>query len=286
MLRCLAMLMTVSALACGGAETAVSPESAAQEGDAESAPTATPIRGPERVEAPHWSYSGGDGPDRWGSLGTEYATCDEGREQSPINISQTESGTGQSTRRLYVMASVEIELVGQPANALDNGHTIQVNLAGGSQLDLDGKVFTLVQFHFHIPSEHTLEGRSFPGELHFVHAAADGKLAVAAAWIVEGAANEALAAIFEDLPDAPGQSVHVDETEHSLEELLPSAETAYFYTGSLTTPPCTEGVRWLVATVPIELSAAQLQELASRIADNNRPIQPRNGREIATGEVR
>jgi carbonic anhydrase len=230
--------------------------------------------------SPHhasWSYDGPTGPERWGDLEPAYAACSQGREQSPIDLPGPEGLSTASTARLQWGDPV-------PLTILNNGHTVQVDAAVPSSLALDGVSYSLAQFHFHVPAEHTLAGRVFDAELHLVHRAPGGKVAVVALLIREGAENQALRPVFESLPMEPAAPRTVPGKAIDVGAIVPRSPRFLSYDGSLTTPPCTEGVRWLVALpepAPLELAKADLARLRAAVhAPTHRPPQPRNDRAV------
>ncbi len=228
---------------------------------------ATQIAG--AAESAHWGYEGSEGPSHWAELNPAFATCGSGKNQSPINLTHfIESELGPLGFR-YQAGGNEI---------LNNGHTIQINYVPGSVLTVDGHDYELKQFHFHSPSENQIEGKSYPLEAHLVHADASGNLAVVAVMFDEGAKNTALAKAWAKLPQQAGQKSAADAT---VEDLLPEVRDYYRYNGSLTTPPCTEGVTWLVMKNPVTASAEQIERFAHVIHQpNNRPLQPVNARPV------
>lgn len=234
---------------------------------------------------PHWSYEGEHGPADWGGLCPEFSTCGTGRSQSPIDITGATSATLPGVKTSYVPAELRIVHHEHVADVLNNGHTVQVNYPAGSTLVLGEESFALVQYHFHSPSEHTLEGQQFPMEMHLVHKSEQGKLAVLGVFIEEGAANPAFEPVWANLPKSKGAEVHLEHVTVDVDDLLPSERTTYRYEGSLTTPPCSEGVQWMVLGTPVALSAGQIGTFRALVAGNNRPIQPRNGRELVTDHV-
>jgi len=163
---------------------------------------------------------------------------------------------------------------------LNNGHTIQVNYGAGSGITVDGVEFALKQFHFHAPSENHIDGISYPMEAHLVHADKDGHLAVIAVMFEEGAENAALAGIWPDMPANAGDSQAL-ASAFDVSKLLPENRDYYRFNGSLTTPPCTEGVRWLVMKTPVSASKDQVEAFTHMLHHpNNRPVQPVNARVI------
>ncbi len=223
----------------------------------------TPVTG----TPPHWTYEGEEGPAHWGEL-DGYATCKTGQSQSPIDVVNP---TGQD------LANISFHYQPSEVNILNNGHTAQVNYDAGSYIELDGVRYDVAQFHYHAPSEHTVNGESFPAELHIVHKSADGKLAVVGTLLKEGAENGAFQPFISNLP-AEKADVKDTGVKINVADFLPGVQTTYRYSGSLTTPPCTEGVNWLLMTTPVELSTKQLGELEKLFEGNNRPVQPLDGR--------
>ena len=215
--------------------------------------------------APHWSYADGEhGPESWGDLHSEFATCATGTQQSPIDIPSHISPGDFGT--------LAFDYGPAPATLIDNGHTIQVNLMpGASQLDIDGDLHSLLQFHFHAHSEHAVDGVYMPLELHLVHRSESGALAVIGVFLDIGADNPALSPVFDGIENATANpsplSVELDPSE-----LLPGARQGWAYSGSLTTPPCTEGVNWHVMSTPIHISEAQLAAFTNRHDTNRRPV--------------
>lgn len=217
-----------------------------------------------KYAAPQWSYTGDTGPTHWGKLSPEYALCATGAAQSPIAIEAAAQ---------VDLANLVISYQPSALNILNNGHTIQVEYDPGSYLELDGKRYELKQFHFHAPSEHEIDGKAAAAELHLVNAAADGQLAVVGVLLEAGAENSALQPVWEHLPATAGP-VQTFASTVDAAALLPGEQTTYRYSGSLTTPPCTEGVSWLVMTTPLQLSADQLAAFTAIVGGNNRPVQP------------
>jgi len=234
---------------------------------------------------PHWGYGAEHGPAEWGELCPEFSTCGSGRNQSPIDISAATAATLPALATSYQPAQLRIVHHEHQADVVNNGHTVQVNYPGGSTLSVDGQTFTLLQYHFHGPSEHTLDQKHFPMEMHLVHKSAAGELAVIGAFITEGAANAAFEPVWANLPKEKGVEVHLEHVEVDVDALLPQERATYRYDGSLTTPPCSEGVKWFVLANPIALSAEQIAAFRTVIQGNNRPTQPLNGRKIVTDKV-
>ena len=237
------------------------------------------------AEAPHWAYEGEAGPDSWGKLSLEFSTCAVGRSQSPIDIGQTASASLPGIRAVFRPAQLKIAHHEHVADAINNGHTIQVNYSDGDTLTVGDATYELVQFHFHSPSEHTVAGKHFPMEMHFVHKSASGGLAVIGVLIEEGARNAAFDPVLSNLPKEKGVESHFEHVKVNVDDLLPKTRTSYRYDGSLTTPPCWEGVKWLVMTTPVQLSSEQIGAFTALLKGNNRPVQPLNGRVVATDRV-
>lgn len=223
------------------------------------------------TEAVHWTYEGEEGPDHWGEINPDYAVCGTGKSQSPIDVKAAEGDD---------LTNISFHYQPSEVNILNNGHTVQVNYDSGSYIELDGVRYDIAQFHYHAPSEHAVDGKLFAAELHIVHKNADGGLAVVGILLDEGAQNEALQPFIENLP-AKESEVADAGVKINAADFLPAVQTTYRYSGSLTTPPCSEGVNWLLMTTPVEISAAQLSALTSLFDHgNNRPVQPLNDRPL------
>lgn len=220
----------------------------------------------------HWGYEGDAGPEYWGELSPDFALCADGRAQSPIDI-----------RDASALDLVDIEFhYGESANKIfNNGHTIQVNVDAGSAIIYNGIRYDLLQFHFHAPSEHTIDGEAAPLEIHFVHQDPNsGNLAVVGILLVEGESeNAAYAGVFNHLPAQVGEPEAMGEPL-SIAALLPDARAFYTYQGSLTTPPCSEIVRWLLLDDPVALSAQQIAAYRAIYDGNARPVQARGKRDL------
>ncbi|TAH38190.1 MAG: carbonic anhydrase family protein [Planctomycetota bacterium] len=221
--------------------------------------------------AAHWSYSGDTGPDHWGTLDEAYFAAAKGVAQSPIDIVTGAAIEAQAPALVFTAASVPLTIV-------NNGHTIEVDCAAGNSVQFGSQTYALKQFHFHSPSEHTLDGRNAALEMHMVHKMADGHAAVVGVLIQEGATNAAFDAIWQHLPATPGPEVTVPGVTIDPTSLLPADRGYYFYDGSLTTPPCTEGIRWFVLKTPIQMSSGQIAAFRKAYYGNNRPVQPHHAR--------
>lgn len=225
---------------------------------------------PNGHAAVHWSYEGEGAPIRWGKLNPDWAKCDLGTRQSPIDIRDG--------------IRVELEPIVfdyKPArfNVLDNGHTVQVNLGGGNHITVMGKMYELLQFHFHRPSEERINGRASDMVAHLVHKDVDGKLAVVAVLLNGGNPNRLVQTIWNNLPLEKNDPV-IPAGLIDMGQLLPERREYYTYMGSLTTPPCSEGVLWMVMKQPVQLSADQIAIFARLYPMNARPIQAGSGRLI------
>jgi carbonic anhydrase len=249
------------------------------------APTMMPSATPAPAD-PVWHYDGANGPANWGKLSPKFAACGTGKAQSPIDLVSPTSAKDAAPLTLRVPPAVlRIAHHEHVADGINNGHTVQINYAGGDTLKLGDQSFALLQYHFHNPSEHTVGGKHSAMEIHLVHKSAANALAVVGVSIEEGAHNAAFDPIWSNLPKQKGQETHYPSVKVDVDALLPSVRSAYRYDGSLTTPPCSEGVKWVVLSSPIQLSRAQIQTFTQLIHDNNRPTQPLNGRIVSSDTV-
>ncbi len=219
---------------------------------------------------PHWGYSGDNGPNNWAKLTPEFGAC-AGKNQTPVNLSGFVKADLKPLKFSYKTGGSQI---------LNNGHTVQVVYDAGSNVVIDGVEYMLKQFHFHAPSENQIKGESFPLEGHFVHADKDGNLAVVTVMFKEGHENAALKDLWAHMPAKEGDKIALSPAFDAA-KLFPKNHEYYRFSGSLTTPPCTEGVRWIVLKKPVFVSKAQIDALRKVMGhDNNRPLQPINAREI------
>lgn len=218
----------------------------------------------------HWGYSGAEGPAHWGELDPKYAACKSGKSQSPINITGAVEADLPALEMNYSASGKEV---------INNGHTIQVNVARGNSLTIGDKQYELLQYHFHTSSENTIEGESFALEMHLVHRDSQGNLAVVGVMFEEGEANDEIANIWSVMPQEQGSAM-LNEVQDPT-SLLPADQSFNHFMGSLTTPPCTEGVNWYVLNGVLSISSEQKEAFLSLFGENNnRPVQPLNGREI------
>jgi carbonic anhydrase len=223
------------------------------------------------AEQAHWGYAGNVGPEHWGALAPAYEMCDRGRNQSPIDLTGFLKTDLQPIKFRYRTTVQDI---------YNTGHSVQANYTPGSTIELDGHVFELKQFHFHAPSENRISSKIFPLEGHLVHADSDGNLAVVAVMFAEGKANAAVAALWKQMPSKEGEKVALT-SEVNAAGLLPKKRDYYRYNGSLTTPPCSEGVWWLVLKEPVSVSQQQVEAFTKVMGHpNNRPVQAVNARSI------
>lgn len=219
--------------------------------------------------APHWEYTGEAGAEKWGGLSPDFAACGAGKMQSPVDIKDGFKADG---------AALILDYQASPLNIIHNGHTVQVNFAPGSSMRVSGTKYDLLQVHFHTPSEHAIGGVRAPMEAHFVHKSAAGALAVLGVMMQEGAENPAVEGVWKHLPMAAGPAQTIEGASVYPVDFFPPNRTYHRYMGSLTTPPCSEGVSWFVLTDPIMLSAAQIEKFAKATGENSRPLQPVNNR--------
>jgi len=225
----------------------------------------------------HWTYSGKTGPQAWAQLKPEFNACAIGKRQTPINIEDSYTLQGPAEPLLFNY---------QPSNGtvVNNGHTIQVNLQGNNTLTVRGSTYSLVQFHFHTPSEEQVNYRSFAMVAHLVHKNDQGQLAVVAVLLDPGEANPLIDKVWTYMPLDVSDEVRTPAGLLDLDELLPKDQRYYQFMGSLTTPPCTEGVLWMVLKTPTQISQAQLRLFQQLYPNNARPVQAVNGRPIRNAQ--
>jgi len=225
----------------------------------------------------HWSYSGETGPQAWGKLKPEFNVCAIGKRQSPINIEDT--GTLQGPAE-------PLQFNYNPSNATvtNNGHTIQVDLLGNNTLTVRGSTYTLLQFHFHTPSEEQVNYRNYAMVAHLVHKNSEGQLAVVAVLLDPGVANTLIDKVWTYMPLDVSDKVRMPAELVNMNELLPKDQRYYQFMGSLTTPPCTEGVLWMVLKQPTQISKEQLRLFQQLYPSNARPVQPVNSRPVRNAQ--
>jgi carbonic anhydrase len=215
------------------------------------------------ADAAHWSYEGATGPEKWGDLDAESKVCSVGSQQSPLDIATTVKSD---------LPALKIAWGRRADTIINNGHTIQLNFTEGSTLSVGKDNYTLLQFHFHRPSEHKIAGKSFPMEVHFVHRTAAGALGVVGVLMTTGKANPAFAKIVQTMPTSEGPAVKAD-ARIDPNAFLPARRNYYSYAGSLTTPPCAETVAWMLLAEPIQVAEVDVAAFAKLYPMNARPVQ-------------
>ena len=221
----------------------------------------------------HWGYQGHEGPEHWGDLSKKFETCKTGNTQSPIDINFTTLKKGNVGDIQFIYKDISPEI-------LNNGHTVQVNYGNGSNMKVKGQQFDLLQFHFHTPSENTVNGKAFPMEVHMVHKNDKGELAVVGVFFKEGEKNAELEKAWSKMPTKAGAKEMLASVNLNAAKLLPANKKFSHFKGSLTTPPCSEGVNWFVMEEPVEASKDQIAKFNKVVGDNARPVQPLNGRQL------
>ena len=224
-----------------------------------------------QAEGDHWAYKGHGGPPEWGSMSSGFAVCKLGKLQSPIDIRGAKPADLPAIKFDYKPSALKI---------IDNGHSIQVNYAPGSSIDVGGARYELVQFHFHHPSEEKIDGKAHPMVAHLVHKNAEGKLAVVAVLLDKGGASELIDTVWRNIPAEKEKESVVADVTIDASKLLPDNRGYYTFQGSLTTPPCSEDVTWFVLKSPLKIADAEIAGFAKLYPLNARPVQPLNGREI------
>jgi carbonic anhydrase len=223
-----------------------------------------------------WSYEGATGAEHWGDLDPEYAACNAGKEQSPIDIRNAEHVDLPALRFEYRSGPLKY--------LINNGYTIRVNYhdapGGGNFLIAGGQRYQLKQFHFHRPSEEYVQGKPYDMVVHLMHESSDGKVAGVAVLLKAGRANATIQRIWEHMPKTRGKEEEIAGVEVDPAGLLPSDTAYYTYVGSLTAPPCSEGVTWFVVKTPVEISPEQINAFAELYPHDVRPVQPLNGRVV------
>ena len=229
--------------------------------------------GDKSHETPHWTYEGESGPEHWGDLDSSFEECKLGKLQSPIDI---------PAATLHPQPLDPIRFAYKPGRArvVDNGHTVMVTYPPGSMVRIGTAEYEIQQLHFHMPAEETIDGKSFPLGAHLVHKNKEGKLAVIAVLFQEGPANQGLAAAFAHIPPKSDKGEVSEGVKVDATSLLPKQRSYFTFQGSLTTPPCTEGVTWYVLRNPVTASAEQIATFAKHYPHDARPVQPLGGREI------
>jgi carbonic anhydrase len=224
-----------------------------------------------------WDYIGKYGPLNWGKLDPEWKVCSAGKEQSPIDI--------RGAKLNKALQPIEFHYLAGPVEMMNNGHTIQVNVAPGSYIVYEGVRYDLVQFHFHHPSDEVVKGKLSDMVVHLVHKSSDGKLAVVAVRLIENrdAPNALLSTLWPSMPKAVGLTAKISDTVNP-GGFLPADRGYWTYTGSLTAPPCTEGVKWLIFQQQMPVSREQIRAFSAVYPMNSRPLQDLHGRKIEASQ--
>lgn len=226
------------------------------------------------ADSAHWSYEGKEGPGNWANLNPNFKVCKDGKRQSPINIKSSEVKKDEAIKEL------SLHYKETPLNILNNGHTIQVNYEPGSSMLVGSDVYELLQFHFHTPSEHLIDGKSADMEVHLVHKRSDGQLAALGIMMKVGnTKNMALAELFDNFPSEGGKTNNVKSVINAF-DFLPKKGGFFTYLGSLTTPGCSEIVTWYVLKEGFEISRDQFQKFKKLFKMNARPVQSLSGRTV------
>lgn len=239
-----------------------------------------------------WDYKGNIGPARWSHLDHAFALCVTGKEQSPIDLPKTSASSPSQLSLNYSPAVMVIEndgptdlFFGDTKTIVNTGHTIQLNYHNKNEYEaitFANETYRLVQLHFHTPSEHQLHGDSFPLEIHFVHQSDHGKVLVIAVFVERGEKNETLQRIINHLPNDMNQEHVIAAEKISPAALLPQVKDYYSYVGSLTVPPCTQGVQWLIMREPIKALPGQIMQMRRAVGYGSaRPVQPLNERIVS-----
>ncbi|MGC3002342.1 carbonic anhydrase [Streptomyces sp. G35A] len=263
-----AALAAATVTACGTSAAADRSTSAGPGATTPSAPA-----GGHAPRTPHWSYEGADGPEHWATLSEDFATCGKGRAQSPIDL--------DADLAVETDAPVTVHYGRVTAELVNTGHTVQATVSpgSGSGIVVDGTAYQLRQFHFHLPSEHTEDGEHAAMEMHFVHEDGKGGLAVLGVLMRAGRGHSAFTDLWQHLPAEEGGRSRLTRPL-DLTRFLPGDRDQYRYEGSLTTPPCTEGVKWTVLEDQVGVTPRQVAAYRELFPRSNRPVQPRNDREV------
>jgi carbonic anhydrase len=232
--------------------------------------------GPRAQWKTPWSYAGAEGPEHWGNLDPDYAPCNTGREQSPIDIRTTKKTN---------LPALRFEYKSGPLNHLiNNGKTIRVNYhdasGGGNALIVGDKRYQLTQFHFHRPSEEYVHGKPYDMVVHLMHETDKGEVAGVAVLLRAGSANATIQRIWDHMPKTEGKETDIPGVAVDPGGLLPRNTAYYTYKGSLTAPPCSEGVAWFVLKTPVDVSKEQIRAFAKLYPHDVRPVQALNGRVV------
>jgi carbonic anhydrase len=222
-------------------------------------------------ESGHWGYDGDEGPSHWGDLSPEFAPCKTGHHQSPIDISNPQKAD---------LPPIHFDYKPSPLHIIDNGHTIMINYAPGSSIRVGDKQYTLKQFHFHRPSEEKINGKTYDMVAHLVHADQEGNLAVVAVLLEKGNNNPLIRELWSDLPNEKEKEERLDTVTINVANLLPADVGYYTFSGSLTTPPCSENVTWYVLKHPVAITAEEIEQFTKLYRHDARPTQPLHNRVV------
>jgi len=225
----------------------------------------------QQKAAHHWTYEGEEGPIHWGDLDPAYSACKSGTEQAPIDIIKPVAAS---------LPPIRFDYKPSPLAIVDNGHSVQINYGPGSSIDVAGHRYELKQFHFHHPSENKIHGKQYSLEIHFVHADSEGKQAVVGILVDRGAASPAIQALWENLPTTKNQVSRPPGVSVNAADFLPAERGYYTFPGSLTTPPCSEGLSWYLLKTADEASSGQIEAFAKLYPMNARPTQPLHQRMV------
>jgi carbonic anhydrase len=235
----------------------------------------TPVRALAQEAKAHqtheWDYGREHGPEHWGDLKAEFATCRTGHRQSPIDIRKTEKAD---------LPAIQFDYKASPLRIVDNGHTIMITYAPGSSIRVGDVTYELKQFHFHRPSETRLNGKTYDMELHLVHADEGGHLAVVAVLLQQGMESPLVRELWNDIPKDEGKEALLDSVQINAADLLPAGRGYYTFDGSLTTPPCSENVTWVVLKEPFQISAGEIALFSKHYPRDARPAQPAYDRAV------
>ncbi|ABA20597.1 Twin-arginine translocation pathway signal [Trichormus variabilis ATCC 29413] len=232
------------------------------------------VTSPARATTVNWGYIGKVGPEHWGELSPDFALCQIGRKQTPIDLQIADVKDVHSSSQDLLVVNYQPTAL----HLINNGKTVQVNYPPGSYLKYAHQKFELLQFHFHHFSEHRVDGKLYDMELHLVHRSKSGDLAVMGIFLQAGAFNPTLQIIWDAIPQKQGTEKQIADINIDVSQFLPAQRRFFTYSGSLTTPPCSENVLWCVMATPIEASPAQIAQFSQTFPQNARPVQPLNDR--------
>lgn len=223
---------------------------------------------PTQQVSADWGYGPDNGPEHWGKLNAAYSTCETGRTQSPIDL--------KWSRPVKNAPRIEANYTDSQATVINKGYTPRIEISGTNQLMINGQAYTLEGIEFHSPSEHRLSGTALSLEIQLMHKAVKGdKMAIISLFAIEGRENALINEVMSQLANGDSSGFQLNASK-----LLPPRKTFYHYKGSVTTPPCTENVEWIVYNTPMELSRDQIIAFRATFPQNNRPVQPLNGRSV------